>query len=84
MAKGKERRFCDGPPPTGAQQSRFIATQCIALNEARESRFWLRVIAATHPSTAPQVAPHYEEVSELIAMLTASIKTAKSNPHRGG
>ena len=35
---------------SGAGQTKadFIAKQCIALKEARESHFWLRVIAATY------------------------------------
>ncbi|CAN5751761.1 hypothetical protein BH24ACI5_BH24ACI5_07510 [soil metagenome] len=70
---------------SGAGQTKpdFIAKQCIALKEARESRFWLRVIAATYPAAALEIKAHSEEASELIAMLTASIKTAKSNPDRG-
>lgn len=70
---------------SGAGQTKpdFIAKQCIALKEARESRFWLRVIAASYPPAASHTRPHVQESSELIAMLIASIKTAKSNPDRG-
>ncbi|HXG55492.1 MAG TPA: four helix bundle protein [Vicinamibacterales bacterium] len=71
---------------SGAGQTKpdFIAKQCIALKEARESRFWLRVIADTYPPAAPKIKPQNEEASELIAMITASLKTARSNPGRGG
>ena len=71
---------------SGAGQSKldFIAKQCIALKEARESRFWLRVIAATYPATVPKLESRLQESNELVAMITASIKTARSNPHRGG
>jgi four helix bundle protein len=70
---------------SGAGQTKpdFIAKQFIALKEARESRFWLRVIAAAYPQTAAKLNPYIQESSELVAMLTASIKTAKSNPGRG-
>ena len=70
---------------SGAGQTKpdFIAKQFIALKEARESRFWLRVIATSYPRTAEKLAPLIEDSSELVAMLTASIKTAKSNPLRG-
>jgi four helix bundle protein len=70
---------------SGAGQTKpdFIAKQCIALKEATESRFWLRVIATSEPRLASATRPHIQEASELVAMLTASIKTAKSNPHRG-
>ena len=67
-----------------AQSKRdFIAKQSIALKEANESRFWLRVIASAFPRMASEIAAHINESSELVAMLTASIKTAKSNPDRG-
>jgi four helix bundle protein len=61
----------------------FIAKQAISLKEARESRFWLRVLAAAYPPVAPTLASHLQESTELVAMITASILTAKSNPHRG-
>jgi four helix bundle protein len=70
---------------SGAGQTKpdFITKQCTALKEARESRCWLRVIETTYPSVAAATKPHIEEASELIAMLTSSIKTVKSTPHRG-
>jgi hypothetical protein len=58
------------------------ARERLALKEARESRFWLRVIAASEPRFALQTRPHVQESNELVAMLTASIKTAKSNLNR--
>lgn len=67
----------------GQTKPDFIAKQFIALKEARESRFWLKVIATSYPRTAQKLAPLIEESSELVAMLTASIKTAKSHPLRG-
>ena len=67
-----------------AQSKRdFIAKNFVSLKEAREARFWLRVIAASEPALAPQAAPLIAEAAEFVAMLTASIKTAKSNPARG-
>ena len=70
---------------SGAGQTKpdFIAKQFVALKEARESRFWLRVITAAYPALAPKLAAQLQESNELVAMVTASVKTAKSNPHRG-
>jgi len=70
---------------SGAGQTKpdFIAKQCVALKEAREARYWLRVIVAAEPRFVSLAQPHLKESTELIAMLVASIKTAKSNPHRG-
>jgi four helix bundle protein len=70
---------------SGAGQTKpdFIAKQFVALKEARESRFWLRVITAAYPALAPRLTAHLQESNELVAMVTASLTTARSNPHRG-
>jgi four helix bundle protein len=67
----------------GQTKADFISKQCIALKEARETRFWLRLIAASEPALASRADPLIREASEFVAMLTTSVKTAKSNPHRG-
>ena len=67
----------------GQTKPDFIAKQCIALKESREARFWLRLIAASEPSLASRAQPLIAEASEFVAMLTASVKTSRSNPHRG-
>jgi four helix bundle protein len=67
----------------GQSKPDFTSKQCIALKEAREARFWLRLIAASEASLAPGAQPLIKEASEFVAMLTSSVKTAKSNPYRG-
>src|SRR5699024_563297 len=57
----------------------FIAKQFIALKEARETRFWLRVIAVSEPALEPRAKPLIAEASEFVAMLTTSVKTARSS-----
>ena len=61
----------------------FIAKNCISLKEAREARFWLRLIAASEPSLAARAAPLTAESNELVAILTTIIRSARSNPWRG-
>jgi len=61
----------------------YIAKSFIALKETREARFWLRLIAASRPSFQGRAAPLIAESSELVAILTAGLKTARSNPSRG-
>jgi four helix bundle protein len=61
----------------------FISKQCIALKEARETRFWLRVIATSEPSFATRAQPLIFEATEFVRMLTKSIRTARSNNRRG-
>jgi len=67
----------------GQSKPDFISKQCIALKEAREARYWLRLIAASEPSLAAQGQPLIDEATEFVAMLTKSVKTSRSNPHRG-
>jgi four helix bundle protein len=67
----------------GQTKPDFISKQFISLKEARETRFWLRLIAASEPPLKPAAQPLIQESSELIAILRSSVKTAKSNPYRG-
>jgi four helix bundle protein len=67
----------------GQTKPDFIHKNCIALKEARESRYWLRVIDAVEHRLHGTVQPLIDESSELVAMITAAIKTARSNPNRG-
>ena len=59
-----------------AAQSRkdLAARFAIALKEARETKYWLRLFAAT--GLAPQVllASSLQEADELVAMLTVSVR----------
>jgi four helix bundle protein len=61
----------------------FIAKNFIALKEAREARFWLRLIGRSELALASRTNPLIAESTELIAMLVAAIRTARSNPERG-
>ena len=63
---------------SGQSRPDFISKQCIVLKESREARFWLRLIAASEPPLAPRAQPLIVEASEFVAMLTASVKTARS------
>jgi four helix bundle protein len=67
----------------GQTKPDFITKQFVALKEIREANFWLRVIAEAYPAVRLKLAPLLQESGELKAMITASVLTAKSNPHRG-
>jgi len=67
----------------GQSKPDFIARNCVALKEARESRFWLRLITASEPALQQRTQPLDEEVSEIVAMRVTAIKTARSRPTRG-
>ncbi|RPJ66161.1 MAG: four helix bundle protein [Acidobacteria bacterium] len=56
----------------------FIAKSSIALKEARESWYWLRVLEATVRPLPPDATPLRHEANELVAILTTIVKNAKA------
>jgi four helix bundle protein len=67
----------------GQSKPDFIAKNCIALKEAREARFWLRLIAASEGSLRRGAEALLVEAGELIAILTTVVIRARSNSDRG-
>ena len=67
----------------GQTKADFIAKLSVSRKEARESRFWLRLAAASSVASTQDIAWELDEASQLVAMLTAAIKTAQSSPYRG-
>ena len=68
----------------GAESKKdFIHKNALSLKEAREARHWLRLARGRERSLRPAVAPLIQEASEIIAIITAIILKAKSNPYRG-
>lgn len=55
----------------------FIQKLSISLREAREAYYWLVIIKATGLLSRSDVEVELQEVDELIAILTSSIKKAK-------
>ena len=68
-----------------AGQSRrdFVAKVSIAKKEARESVFWLRLIAATDPQQRPAVLPLLEEAKQISRIITAIKKRAEGPGAKG-
>jgi four helix bundle protein len=61
-----------------AQSRRDLAAKfSIALKEARETAYWLRLLASTEPNLREPITPRLEEANELVAILTASLKRLK-------
>ncbi len=56
----------------------FIAKMCIAAKEARETRYWLRLIDETDISKI-EVKSFLIEVNEIINILTKIIKSSMGN-----
>jgi four helix bundle protein len=57
----------------------FISKFEIALKEARETDYWLRILKETEPLLAAEAGPLIGECWQITAILVASIKTAKRN-----
>jgi four helix bundle protein len=69
---------------TGAHsKAEFIAKTAIAFKEARESLYWLRLIDATVTPAPSGVSPLREECNQLVSILNAILRTAKSSSNRG-
>jgi four helix bundle protein len=60
----------------------FISKCSIAAKEARESRYWLRLLAASRSISAQRLQPLVNEANEIVAILTTIIKNAAKSPNR--
>jgi len=56
----------------------FVSKMSISLKEANETRYWLELLKETDHIGETMFNNLFEDVSELIALLVSSIKTAKA------
>lgn len=63
----------------GQSRADFISKYSIARKEARETRYWLRIIHATQDDFRKEIEPAIGEIEELIKILTAIIRKAQDN-----
>lgn len=56
----------------------FAFKNGIVLREARESRYWMRLIAATGLAPQESVAPLLTEADELVGIFTATVRKART------
>jgi four helix bundle protein len=56
----------------------FISKYSIACKEARETHYWLRLLAAAEIVPDAKLADLQSECNELVAILTAIIKTIRT------
>lgn len=67
----------------GQTKPDFIAKVCIARKEARETVYWLRLLAKV-PSVAPEdVVSELDEAKQLVAILGSIVFNARSSSKRG-
>ena len=67
----------------GQTKPDFVSKVSIALKEARETKYWLRLIDAGGLLQNESLAADIQEADELIAILTAIVKRARESPSRG-
>lgn len=63
-----------------ASKADFINKNTIALKEARETHYWLRLLVATETSRAAELAALTDESLQLKRILAAIIISAKKGP----
>jgi four helix bundle protein len=61
----------------GHSRPDFIAKYTIALKEARETHYWLRLLAACDLVPARRIDPLVGEANEIVAVITTIVKNAK-------
>lgn len=64
----------------GQSKADFISKCRIALKEARESHYWLRLFSATEMVKPKLVETLIQEASEIVAILTTIVKNASRPP----
>ncbi len=66
----------------GRSKPDFISKIGITIEEADESQYWLEMLAEAGLVSQERLEPHIKEAGELVAILTASAKTARENLNR--
>ena len=62
----------------GQSRADFLSKVSIALKEARETHYWLRLLIATDMISNSQLAPLLDEANQLVAILTTIVKNTKA------
>ena len=57
----------------------FVSILEISIREAEETRYWLELIAEAELVDADRLGELFDECSQLTAILTATVRTAKRN-----
>jgi len=64
----------------GQSKKDFVAKMAIAAKEARETHYWLRLLVASEMMENDRLSPLLDEANQVVAILTAIIKTSQSSP----
>ncbi|MCB0210171.1 MAG: four helix bundle protein [Anaerolineae bacterium] len=63
----------------GQSKPDFINKCNIALKEARETLYWLRLLIECHLVSSERLSPLISEADEIVAILTTIVKNARTN-----
>ena len=66
----------------GQSKPDFIAKCRIALKEARETLYWLRLLDTTQIIASKRLQPLITEANEIVAILTTIVRNASNSPRR--
>jgi four helix bundle protein len=66
----------------GRSKADFISKVGITIEEADESQHWMEMLGEAGLASQDKLKPLIKEAGELVAILTASAKTARSNLNR--
>ena len=61
----------------GQSRADFLSKVSIALKEARETHYWLRLLIAADIVPVVQLSPLLDEANQLVAILTTIVKKVK-------
>ena len=67
----------------GQTKPDYIAKMAVSRKESRETRYWLRLAAASDVATQEEIAWELEESNQLLTMIRKAIRTAQSSTSRG-
>jgi len=63
----------------GQSRADFISKMSIALKEARETHYWLKLLIATDICSKKQINDMVKEANELVCILVTILKKTKEN-----
>lgn len=66
----------------GQSRADFISKYSIACKEARETHYWLRLLAASEVVTESKLQDMIDEANQLVSILIAIINNTKKNAER--
>ena len=67
----------------GQTKPDYIAKMSVSRKEARETTWWLRLLLKNNIASNDEVEWELSEANQLLAMIRAAIRTARSSPDRG-